>query len=395
MKRVHRKRAVRILWSLLAVALVVACALQEQGAATGTGRVFESDGAGGAAGEPGDESAATTGMGGMGAAATTGGTGGTSSAATSSSGGTGGTTGGTGGTATGGTGGCEGGDCCPDDPNKTDPGECGCGVPDDDSDGDLVANCNDACPDDSDKTDPGSCGCGLAEGPGCDGLVAALVHRYSFSGSGATATDAVGTANGMIMGTTLSGSGSLELAGTTSDEYVNLPNGIISELTSATIELWVTWAGGDAWQRVFDFGSNSAGEDMQGTGETYLFLTPQHTDGNGTLQAAFSLNGNGTDETNVSAAAPLPQGQETHVAVVIDASNNQMLLYVDGDLEGSTALSERLSGIVDENNWIGHSQFDDPGFGGSLNEFRIYAEALSAAQIAKSFEAGPAPAFLE
>jgi len=37
-------------------------------------------------------------------------------------------------------------DGCPDDPLKIAPGICGCGVPDTDSDGDGVLNCNDNCP---------------------------------------------------------------------------------------------------------------------------------------------------------------------------------------------------------------------------------------------------------
>ncbi len=35
---------------------------------------------------------------------------------------------------------------CVSDPDKTEPGVCGCGVPDDDSDGDTVADCVDLCP---------------------------------------------------------------------------------------------------------------------------------------------------------------------------------------------------------------------------------------------------------
>lgn len=38
------------------------------------------------------------------------------------------------------------GDECPDDPLKTSPGQCGCGTPDDDADGDGVADCVDVCP---------------------------------------------------------------------------------------------------------------------------------------------------------------------------------------------------------------------------------------------------------
>ena len=55
------------------------------------------------------------------------------------------------------------GDNCPDDPNKTAPGVCGCGTPDVDTDGDGVMDCNDACPDDAQKTEPGDCGCGTPD----------------------------------------------------------------------------------------------------------------------------------------------------------------------------------------------------------------------------------------
>lgn len=55
------------------------------------------------------------------------------------------------------------GDGCPDDPNKTNPGFCGCGVPDDDTDGDSIRDCEDGCPDDPNKGDSGVCGCGVLE----------------------------------------------------------------------------------------------------------------------------------------------------------------------------------------------------------------------------------------
>ena len=41
------------------------------------------------------------------------------------------------------------------------------------------------------------------------------------------------------------------------------------------------------------------------------------------------------------------------------------------------------------NNYLGKSQYNDPYFNGSINEFRIYNTALSAAQIATSFANGP------
>ncbi|MGM0452525.1 MAG: right-handed parallel beta-helix repeat-containing protein [Thermodesulfobacteriota bacterium] len=54
-------------------------------------------------------------------------------------------------------------DGCVTDPNKTEPGQCGCGTADTDSDGDGTADCNDGCPSDPNKTEPGACGCGTAD----------------------------------------------------------------------------------------------------------------------------------------------------------------------------------------------------------------------------------------
>jgi hypothetical protein len=71
-------------------------------------------------------------------------------------------------------------DSCPWDPNKTKPGQSGCGQPDGggpvtpscsaadcscllDSDGDGVADCADRCPNDPQKSEPGACGCGLRD----------------------------------------------------------------------------------------------------------------------------------------------------------------------------------------------------------------------------------------
>ena len=54
-------------------------------------------------------------------------------------------------------------DQCDADPNKTAPGLCGCGTADTDSDGDGTPNCNDNCASDPFKTNPGVCGCGTAD----------------------------------------------------------------------------------------------------------------------------------------------------------------------------------------------------------------------------------------
>jgi len=78
-------------------------------------------------------------------------------------------------------------DGCPDDPDKTEPGECGCDVPDVDSDGDDVPDCFDGCPDDPDKTEPGECGCGVPE------------NRCGSQGSTGASRGGCGAGIGMIL----------------------------------------------------------------------------------------------------------------------------------------------------------------------------------------------------
>ena len=50
-----------------------------------------------------------------------------------------------------------------DDPDKINPGICGCGNPDADKDGDKTPDCNDKCASDPGKTEPGTCGCGNSD----------------------------------------------------------------------------------------------------------------------------------------------------------------------------------------------------------------------------------------
>jgi hypothetical protein len=59
---------------------------------------------------------------------------------------------------------CEGVvDTCPTDPNKSVPGQCGCGIADTDGDADGTADCRDGCPSDASKSKPGVCGCGVSD----------------------------------------------------------------------------------------------------------------------------------------------------------------------------------------------------------------------------------------
>jgi hypothetical protein len=295
--------------------------------------------------------------------------------------------------------------------------------PDRDRDGDGTPDLDDGCPDRPDKIEPGVCGCQIpdADRPdyaGCLGLMQALLHRYSFDGEGDVARDTAGLvpgaavdptvapANGIVINTALMGTGRLSLAGGMNgrdddDQYLNLPSGLISGLQSVTIEAFITWYGGREWQRIFDFGSNDSGVlGAQGpSGTSYLFLTPSdRPDGAGHVQATYKQAG--LREVLVDSTRPLPTGLETQVAVVLDTANDTLALYLDGSLEStvsgmaSSGAAMRLELIDDANSWLGRSQFvADAELGASLDELRIYAAALSAAQLRTSKAAGPNPVF--
>ena len=70
-------------------------------------------------------------------------------------------------------------DACPDDPQKTEPGVCGCGTRDSDGDGDGTPDCRDECPSDPNKINKGNCGCGKPEGS-CGSCVDQLTYCPRF-----------------------------------------------------------------------------------------------------------------------------------------------------------------------------------------------------------------------
>jgi hypothetical protein len=217
------------------------------------------------------------------------------------------------------------------------------------------------------------------------GLSAALAHRYGFDGVGVNPTDAVGGAPAYIHNGSLEGQGFVRLRG--GDEYVSLPNGLLSSSSDKTIEVWLTWRGGEAWQRVFDFGASTAGELNRGVGTSYLFLTPTTDDG--VMLVAYTTEGS-SREVRLTGTEALPQNVLTHVAVVVDSARDMLYLYLDGALHAGTRLTQRLGSIDDFNVWIGRSQFAaDPSLDADVTELRIYDAALAADQVALSHQLGP------
>lgn len=232
------------------------------------------------------------------------------------------------------------------------------------------------------------------------GLLANVVHRYSFSGN---VQDSVGTAHGTLVdpgAIATYGSGKLNVSANnnshnsnqtpfTSGAYVNLPNGIISSLGGdATFEWWGTVSTNRTWAEIFSFGVSDQGENAAGTAlnQEYLTLIPQA--GSGRLRFTHRDGGSGAESFIDWTAAPTT-GIEYHFALTWDTATDTQRLYVNGVLAGSSALLIDLVDVEDTNNWLGRSQWADPLFDGLHNEFRIYNRALSASDVTTSFNAGP------
>jgi hypothetical protein len=232
-----------------------------------------------------------------------------------------------------------------------------------------------------------------------------LIHRYSFDGSGTNVVDSIGFAHGTVINTMLGGSGQLALAGQSSDQYVDLPDGLISALTSVTIEIWATWQGGAAKQRVFDFGMNSAGVGSNsGTGTSYFYLTPFNSNGTDDVMGVvmnFTPEANDATEYQIQ-APPLSAGTQHHIVVTFRdpgaSSNKTLRLYLDRQLLGESSIpangagsDNRLRTIDDKNVWIGRANFDRPDFAGAIDELRIWSRDLTQAEVEYTYDAGPDP----
>ncbi|MBN1853929.1 MAG: PEP-CTERM sorting domain-containing protein [Pirellulales bacterium] len=248
---------------------------------------------------------------------------------------------------------------------------------------------------------------------------AQLAHRYSFTSD---ASDSIGGANGVIVdaGTatnyTFTG-GQLDFSantgqssnGITEDAYVDLPNGIVSAAVSGgtdgavAFEFWATVTETHTWQRFGDFGNSNGGEDTSpgGGSANYVLITPnsgRYTDG-----LEITNHTSTGQEPSVGLQGPFAVGTEHHVVAVYNhnnprsmttaGSNGTMSLYLDGNLVGHGPIHPdinlRSGSLNDVNNWLGRSQWPDPVFDGSFNEFRIYNQAPSDEYVFNSYLEGP------
>lgn len=153
-------------------------------------------------------------------------------------------------------------------------------------------------------------------------------------------------------------------------QYVSLP---AEAGTAQSIAGWVKWNGGNAWQRIFDFGRDT---------QHWFFLTPK--DNSGKMQCAITSDA-ATYNYLIEAPDAFPLGTWTHVAVVLDG--RQGSLYVNGQAVAiNNSLNLLPSDIVANKVFLGRSEFPaDPYFNGQVDSLLLDSIALDSLDIKRLF----------
>jgi hypothetical protein len=231
--------------------------------------------------------------------------------------------------------------------------------------------------------------CDLSD-PLCAEIAEVLVNRYSFDGTETIITDSIGGRPGTAYGgATLDGSGKLDLSGM--NQYVELEPDPISSYPNVSFEIWFVWRGGEAWQKLFEFGSHDALFDPV----DYIYATPEAGGSDPSNNAlAGAIRHNDAGERQVRSSAFTEIGMLIHVALVVSDDLNRLSLYKNGKWLVDRDADIQLDQFADDTHRLGRSLFpEDPYFNGEIHEFRIYGEVLTPEMIAKSYEVGPDAVF--
>ncbi len=202
-------------------------------------------------------------------------------------------------------------------------------------------------------------------------VVGTLAWYKADASSGTTLTDSSGNnQTATLTGAAAFGTGVEGNALTLNGGYASLPSGIVSTLHDFTIAAWINPSALANWARIFDFGT--------GTND-YMFLTD---DANSSNKIRFSITTSGYNNEQQLNGPTLTPGVWTHVAVTL--AGTTATLYVNGiAVATNTGMTLNPASLGNTTqNYLGKSQFSaDPAYTGSIDDFRIYNQALSAAEI--------------
>jgi hypothetical protein len=174
--------------------------------------------------------------------------------------------------------------------------------------------------------------------------------------------------NGASIQTDLTQGSVLNLSG--ASQYDNLPAGVGN---LQTFSGWVKWRGGNSWQRILDFGRDTA---------HWFFLTPK--DASGFLQCGITTDNSAYNQVIESPSA-FPLNVWTHVAIVMDG--RQGIFYLNGNAVAVNNSVNLLPADIAANKcYLGRSQFSaDPYLNGQLDSIVLNSSALSSSEIKQAF----------
>lgn len=220
-------------------------------------------------------------------------------------------------------------------------------------------------------------------------LSAELAHRWSFNGD---MNDSIGGRTAVRYGTTtptLSTTQVTLAGGGKGISWIDLGATILpTNNAPLTIELWATQNALQNWSRIFDFGN--------GTGNYILMSWTRGTDLN---MDRVEVMAPGVGTTADSTMKPYTLGVQYHISLVITpgagTGGNTLVQWYKMDAVGATintgsfSTTWTLAQLVQNNMWLGHSQYGDNDASASYNEVRIWKAALTQAQLADNSLLGP------
>jgi hypothetical protein len=223
-----------------------------------------------------------------------------------------------------------------------------------------------------------------------------LVHEYSFSDAGPTnVADSIGGPawNGIVLtgGTNaLAGPGGSVFTGSqlllsgSSEDFVQLPPGILSNYTAVTIDTWVTLGTLPANCFLWGFGDT----DASGAGYNYIFCQP----GDGRIAiTAVDPGWQGEQNCGNVGSFAFATPTEIHVTAVFNPPAGYEELYTNGVLAvRNSAVTVQLNQISNVINYLGRSLYLTDGYYDSeWDEFRIWNGALNGLQVEACDVNGP------
>jgi hypothetical protein len=216
---------------------------------------------------------------------------------------------------------------------------------------------------------------------------AGLIHRYSFKSG--TAKDSVGSDDGALKGDAKIAGGKLVLDNgdkTSGDDglsYLEFASSVLPKGGSASLVVWFTAKDTAAFARILNIGDKDGA-----TGKAFIYFTAKNADD----QARAAITATDAPSKTYIDTDKLDDGKPHMIALVIDGAAKKLHLFIDGKEPAAAAdLGDNtLDKVQPVNNWIGRSSFDaDAGLTASIDEFRVYDNALTADEAAAAFKAGP------